>query len=60
MHAIQTRQFLSFCRLDSGQRDVIGADNFRRQPKLSALSLKGCQKKQEIVGNTFKMFGLGS
>jgi len=22
--------------------------------------LKGCHKKQEIVGNTFRMFGLGS
>ncbi len=27
---------------------------------ISTLLLKGCRKKQEIVGNIFRMFGLGS
>ncbi len=38
-------------------------DRFKDVPawaRFSTLLLKGCHKKQEIVGNTFRMFGLGS
>ena len=50
-------------------RKTMATTTFLGTNGLSALPLKGCHsfqyplegyKKQEIVGNTFRMFGLGS
>jgi len=67
--------FLSFCVVDKRTQDdfqyksydisCLAETAMEKIPiykvfPVSTLLLKGCHKKQEIIVNTFRMFGLGS